>query len=140
MSDIFDGIGDLGDVKEPQSLPDGEYLLTLLSLSIGKSKKEGKYFEQSFLKALIGFAEHPDARIFNHIMMLPTMKVEEDFEKNRRNVKRFCDGFDISYDDLVDEAKYQTLKGLQTWAAVRERNDEEYGSQNQVSRFVRPAD
>jgi hypothetical protein len=122
---------DLGEVPDMTSLPDGsEANLKLTDIDVRVSKKTGG----KFIYALLDPFEEPNAKLINHVMMLPTEGDTDKAKNNRlRAVRDFYTAFGIPLSGSVDLREYI---GNTSWAILKEEEDAEYGSSNRVRRWV----
>ncbi len=119
------------DAKEPVAVEGGkEYLIRLLDITEGVDKNGHPY-----ALALLDIPQEPYSKMFNHFLNIPY----EGMEPKRLNevkwqIKVFKQAFKIA--DIKD---VEMVKGSQAWAILGDRDDEQYGKQNYVKKFVRPA-
>jgi hypothetical protein len=123
---------DLSDVKEPNAVEGGEYLVRIVDITEGIDKNGHPYFQ-----ALLDIPQEPYSKLFTHFVALPYEGVEEKrLNEIKWRIKIFFEAFDIDYSQPVN---YEEIKGLQAWAILSTSDDPTYGTQNSVKRFVRPA-
>jgi len=105
----------LGDVKEPEAVPEGIYDLRIVKFEEGESKK-GNPMTTVFIK--IEDAAYPNASIVRHWLMQPTSDTPSDQRQMRLlDTKRFLLAFGIPYehdsyntDDFIGATARCTLK------------------------------
>lgn len=118
------------DSQELKSVPEGEYQVRVLSAEVKASQKTGG----DYIMARLDIPSEPLSKEMNHVMMLPT---NSDTEKQRNNrslaIKNFFKAFGFS-----GKVNLPEMEGATAWAILREEEDEEYGMQNRVRRFVLP--
>ena len=119
---------DFSGVYEPETVPEGEYQLRVLSAEIKASQKTGG----DFIQLKLDIPANPKAKDVTHVMMLPTQK-DDPKQKNSRlsavqNFLKAC-GFDNVQN--IDE-----VIGAMAWAILTEEETTEYGKQNRIKRFV----
>lgn len=127
---------DLTNTTEPQSVPAGEYKLRILSAE----KPEDKFFIRVRLE-VIGPddpAKYARVKEISHFIHLP--KPEDDAKKTENKkmmVKRFLEAFDIPFDS--SGFNLDSFPGQEGWAILSEREDERYGTQNEIERLIKRA-
>ncbi len=79
----------------------------------------------------------PIYKDINKVFMLPT---ENDRPKQANNrklaIKNFCEAFGITLDPTREVADY--MIGAEGWAILREEDDPEFGTKNEIKAFVTP--
>lgn len=123
---------DLETIPEQHAVAAGEYQLILVSCEIKDQKPEkgtGKFIQASF-----EIADDPDAKIINHVMMLPASSDPERKKNNRlRAIGDFFKTFDIPSKGAVNLTAFEGNNG---WAILSVEDGGEYGEQNRVKRFI----
>lgn len=119
---------DFSGVYEPETVPEGEYQLRVLSTEIKTSTKTGG----DFIQIKLDIPSNPKAKDVTHVMMLPTQK-DDPKQKNSRlaavqNFLKAC-----GYDNVNN---INEVDGSMPWAILGEEETPEYGKQNRVKKFV----
>lgn len=131
VGDTILDLGDLSQVPELTTLPDGtEVELKIVSAEVKTSTNTGG----KFLSVLFDPIEHPNVKMINHVMMLPTPNDDEKKRNSRlRAIRSFYEAFNIPTSGTVD---LSTVIGNTGWAILREEDDTEYGKSNKIRRFI----
>lgn len=117
----------LNDVEDLHAVPDGEYLLTLIEAIVAPSKAGNDQIVATL--RLENDVNSKDIKIY---MGLPTPEDDEKVVANKkRRIKKFYDRFKIDY-----SAELKTGLGHQAWALLEYQDDEQWGPQNRVRRFI----
>jgi len=127
----------LNDVPDLNALEDGEYELRLTSAELRTvNNAASTYNGAQFILLKFDVPSEPNSKGITHTLFLPR-EVDDDKDRNARlrQLKAFCDAFDIDYTRGIDieELKNSAATG---WALLKMEDDPEYGEQNRIRRFV----
>ena len=119
------------DAKELEVVPDGEYELAVISAELAESKSKPGQQQIALSFSIQGVVNAPVVR---HWLQLPHAS-DDDATTNRKllRLKQFCDAFDYDASNGLDT---EDLTGLTGTALLSVENNEEYGDQNRIKRFV----
>ncbi len=121
---------DFSEVYEPETVPEGEYKLRVLSAEVRQQKPEKG--SGSFIQVKMDIPDAPKAKGVTHVMMLPTEQ-DDAKQKNSRlsNIQKFLKA--CGYDNVnnIDE-----VVGAAPWAILAEEESPGFGMQNRVKQFV----
>jgi hypothetical protein len=119
----------LQDVKDLRSVEPGEYKVRLIEVKQAVSKNLNDY-----IMARFSLPDVPDAKDFNHVMMLPDNSGDEKKSNARlRAIKSFMTAFG---QDVSGEIDLDKMAGAEGWALLIEEEDDTYGTQNRIKRFM----
>lgn len=122
----------VADTPDLVALEAGEYEVKVERAEIRTSQKTGG----NFIMLLLSVPAEPNAKLINHIMMLPTQDDDERKAQNRRRaIKEACQAFDV---EMTPPINVENFVGQSSFAILAEEEDAEYGTQNRVRRFVTP--
>ena len=122
----------LGDAKEPKAANEGEYLIRWVGTGGGVDKNGHPYIQSIF-----DIPSVPDAKSFTHFESLPYEGMEPKQLNNCKwRLKLLFEAFGIDHTKQID---FVICKGRQAWAILGVNEDDQYGKQNFVKKFVRPA-
>ena len=122
----------LGDAKEPKAAAEGEYLVRWLDTNEGIDKNG-----HSYIQAILDIPSEADAKTFTHFAGLPYEGMEPKTLNNCKwRLKQLFEAFGIDHSKQID---FVVCKGRQAWAILGVNDDEQYGRQNYIKKFVRPA-
>lgn len=129
MSDTtFVNIEGLDEAQELKSVPAGEYQVRVTDAKI-KTGEKGTY-----LMLVMDLPNEPLSKNINHVMMFPTPADDPKRANNRklaiRNALQACG---IPYTGGFNAAD---LIGSTPWALLTEEEDNEYGKQNRVKKWI----
>jgi|WetSurMetagenome_2_1015567.scaffolds.fasta_scaffold43474_4 hypothetical protein len=117
----------LADVEDLHAVSDGEYLLTLINCEIALSKSGNEQ-----IIATLRIDKDPNSKDIKYYMGLP---LDSDDEKQssdkKRRIKKFMDRLKIDY-----TADLKSGIGHQAWALLEAQDDEQWGPQNRIRRFI----
>ena len=122
----------LSDVPDEITVEPGEYQLVITKAE-QKQSKEGN----EMIAVYFNIIDQPDAQMIAHYFLLPTGKGDEKANSKLRRLKDFyvaC-GFDLAAP--IDTADF---KGTEVFAILKLEDNDEYGEQNRINRFVVPKD
>lgn len=130
------GLVDIGreleNVKEPSAVPaNTEAKLRIIRVSKGTDKNGLEY-----LQPLLEATEFPTSKDFTHFLHLPNQDGMSEKQKARVGwaFKEFCTAFGFDYTRPFDPE--DDWIGLEGWAILGQKNDEQYGPQNFVKKFL----
>lgn len=119
-----------GDSVEPKAQPAGEAKIRITSAVIGTDKNNHSYFLPRF-----EIPKEPYAKEFTKFFGLPH---EEMTEKQLNACKFNLDSFKKCFKIKKDKFSMDEVIGLEGWAILGLGEDEEYGEQNYIRRFISP--
>jgi hypothetical protein len=120
---------DFDDVVEPKAVPEGEYELRIVEVKQDTNKNGEPYILPRF--EIVG---EVGTKSVGRYMALPIASMDaEKLNKTKLGLKRFFDAMGIDASGGVD---LDALVGETVWAMLGLEEDEEYGEQNFVRRFV----
>ena len=120
----------LDDVPDLVVAEEGEHLLTVLNVAHHDSDKNGN----PFLMVLFSVGDAENTKTVSHFIGLPGGKDSKpEADDKLRRLGYFCDAFNISLP--IDVAEMEDKQGS---AILKISEDEEYGEQNKIRRFVAP--
>jgi hypothetical protein len=122
----------LGDAKEPKAVKEGEYLIRWLDTNEGLDKNGHAY-----LQPIFDIPQEPDSKSFTHFAGLPYEGMEpKALNSCKWGLKVLFDAFGVDHTRQID---FTVCKGRQAWAILGVSHNDQYGDQNFVKKFVRPA-
>lgn len=135
LIDYTDMQEDIQDAPEPEVLPKGtEVKARIVSVRTGVSdKNDCEYFSPVF-----EVPDQPMVKEFSSFFwVLDKEKLEpKAFQRSMYGFKNFAEAFGV---DLTRPFDPETdLVGLEGWLIVGTRNDDEYGEQNTVKKYIAP--
>lgn len=128
------------DIPDLAALPAGAHQLEVISAEVRKQKPEKG--SSNFLYLRLVPTEDPNAKDIGHTLMLPDANKDERENNNRlRRLKEFFQAFGVQlpleYDaDDNGCGRVETMTGLTGMAVLALEENEEYGEQNRVTRFL----
>lgn len=129
----------VGDVKELEIVEADEYLLRVAGCEYIKKEKDGNTYE--YLSLLFRIAEHPGTKLVRHTLWIPkpekglTLEQKEMNDNTKRKILTFAKAFELPMEDGNLNFDTKELEGSEGWGRLKIVEDEEYGKQNEVSRF-----
>ena len=121
----------LGNVSEPQALPEGEYKCRIISVRKGVDKNSLEYWQP-----LLEVCDEPDSKDFTHFLHIPNKS-----EMSPKQYKRVCYAlqefmlaFELDFSVAFDPT--QDWGGNEGWAILGVRRTDEYGDQNQIVKVI----
>jgi len=121
---------DLEEIPEPQPVPNGEYVLTVVQMILGKSKSSGA----PMYTAIMEIMDVADAQQVKYYMPLPVPEDDENQTKSKlRKVKKFAKACGLPMQGLV----MQDAEGCTLSAVLKEREFEGYLS-NEIKYLIAP--
>lgn len=138
-NDNFLDLAQLDAIPDQTILDDGsEHVVQIISAKIGESKPEAKTAGQSYLMVTYKAEDDPDSAPFNDVFMLPFNGLEkEKFNQRGRALRAFFKCFEFDYTsgwDIFTET--DQLKGLTGNVIVRVDDNDQYGEQNSVKKYL----
>jgi hypothetical protein len=124
----------LQDVKDLRSVEPGEYKVRLIEVKQAVSKNLNDY-----IMARFSLPDVPDAKDFNHIMMLPDNLAggsSGDEKKSTARLRAIKSFMTALGQDVSGEIDLDKMAGAEGWALLIEEEDEQYGTQNRIKRFM----
>lgn len=122
----------LGDAREPKAVKEGEYIIRWIDTNEGIDKNGHNY-----IQVLFDVPQEADSKTFTHFVGLPYPDMEpKKLNSSKWNLKLLFEAFGVDHTKQID---LTVCKGRQAWAILGVSNDEQYGDQNYVKKFVRPA-
>lgn len=127
MSFILDQ--DTTEAVELTTVPEGEYQIRFLAGEQKVSKKGAPMLQLRF-----DIPEDPTSKDLTHYMMLPTPDMDAK-QRNRRllDIRNLKAAFGLTDSQAMD---FDQLVGTLVWAVLAEEENEEFGMQNRIRRFV----
>jgi len=133
MEDFMSFLGQsFDDVFEPKSVPGGEYQLRILKAEVRKQKPEKGTAEFIQLRAEI--VGEPKAKEITHVIMMPT--AEDDIKAKNDKMSRQLVFLKACGLDPASVNNINEVEGCTFWAILDEKESEEYGTQNNIRKFV----
>jgi hypothetical protein len=138
MTTITQDVDRLDDAVELTNVKPGEYKLRYLGKNAGVDKNGNDYF-----LARLEIADDPYTKDLTYFIGLPG-QYDDAKQMNQKKVKiqDFCLAFGQQPPSTIIEFKALMesgdLVGMEAWAALTEKDNEEYGMQNEVKRFIKP--
>lgn len=124
---------DLTGVEERKAVEAGEYTLIVRSVEARNSESGHDYLVVRF-----AIADVPEAKMISHTIFLPSPGYDpERMYESKLQLKRFLDA--IGYQPEGSQINLEELQGLRCRAILAVREDDEYGVQNRIRRFVSSA-
>lgn len=124
---------DLDNAEEPKAVKAGEeYKLRILSVENGTDKNGLDYYMPRF-----EIVEHPASKDFTYFLHVPDKDKmnEKQLTRARWAMKNFLQCFGLSTGPTNPDDDWPGQEG---WAILGMREDEQYGEQNFVKKFVIP--
>ena len=123
---------DVSNAEEPKAVPGGEEYKIRISGAITNINKNGNpYFMPRF-----DIVDHPKAKDLTDYIALPYEGMsEKDRVKIEWKIKMFKSAFEIPLDGSIE---LDDLIGKEAWAILSLKEDEAYGEQNGVSKYIAP--
>jgi hypothetical protein len=121
---------DFSGVYEPETVPEGEYQVRVVSAEVRQQKPEKG--SGSFIQLKLDIPSAPKSKEITHVMMIPGEKDDAGQRNNRlANIQKFLKS--CGYDNVnnIDE-----VVGCQPWAILAEEETTDFGKQNRVKKFV----
>lgn len=141
MANFFDASAMAEEIQDAEDLkphPPGEVSVRIVEFVEGedgivRTNKKGHPF---ILPRLEIFGEDEAYKDFTHYVALPSNTYTEKKEKNRVNLnwRRFCEAFN---QDPLGQVDFLDMVGEDTEALIDVTEDEGYGEQNRIIRFIK---
>jgi len=119
-----------GDAVEPKAMPAGEYKIRIVSAVIDVDKNGNKYFLPRF-----EIPKEPFSKEFTRFFGLPR---EGLTEKQLNAVKFNLDAFKKCFKIKKEKFSIDEIVGLEGWVILGLGEDDEYGEQNYIKKFILP--
>jgi len=138
MQDDYLDLAQLDNIPEQVILEDGtEHEVQITFAELGASDLDRKTAGQKYLRVLYQATDVPDSKPFSDVFMLPFSGLDkETFNRRGRNLKTFFQCFDFEYQGWNIFEDTQDLVGLEGELVVRVEDDDMYGEQNQVKKYL----
>ncbi len=123
---------DVSSAEEPKVVPaDEEYKLRILDATIDRDKNDEPYLLPRF-----EVVDEPLAKDFTKFLRLPHDGLnEKQLARAQWNLKLFLEAFDLPTKGRLDP---EDLKGKVGWAILGIEDNEQYGEQNFIKKFIAP--
>lgn len=120
----------VNDVPDLQALPEGEeYELRILECEIKTSSKGNQGIQCRF-----DVPSEPNSKDITHWIGIPDASADEKKRNSAlRRIRDFCTCFGINTAGGIDLSDVQGRTG---WAILAIENDDTYGEQNRIKRFI----
>lgn len=123
----FLDLGDLSEVQELQTVPEGEYTLRIIALELRKKNN-------AYLFAKFAIEGESGTKPVQHTFMLPKPDDDPDTaDRRKRSIKHFYQAFGIPLTGPVYFSEYIGATGR---ALLSEEEDPEFGAQNRIRKFI----
>lgn len=123
---------DLNDAVEPKASSAGEHLVRLVDLTKDIDKNGHPY-----LLARLDLPKEPTAKDFTQFLGLPYQgQDEKQANQAKWRLKSFSEAFGIDF-GVINSA--DEVKGRTAWAILGVGETDEYGEQNYIKKYVKPA-
>jgi len=129
LLDIGEGVA---DAPEPKTVPaDTEYKLRIIDCRQELDKNEEPYILPRF-----EVVDEPLAKDFTKFLRLPHEGLDEKGKVRARSALRiFLEAFSLPTSGQID---LEDMKGKTGWGILGIEDNEQYGEQNYVKKFVQP--
>lgn len=123
----------LNDAVEPQTVGEGQYTVRVTDRAVANPDK-------SFIRVMLSIEN--SGREFPAPISHPIFCPKEDddkvkFNNKLRSIKTFCKAFGITFETgTMEELANLIEPGMEATALLTEEDDEKYGPQNKVRRFI----
>lgn len=120
----------LDDAVEPTVLDgDQEYKIRVIDCKVDTNKNDMPYMLPRFEAV-----DEPTAKEFTKYLALPHPSMDEKkLNSTKLALRRFFEAFGIDPTGPIDT---ESMVGLEGWAILGIENNEQYGDQNYIKRFV----
>ena len=130
--DRLDNAVDLTTVKP------GEHKVRYLGKNSGTDKNGNPYFQ-----ARLEISGDPYTKDFTYFLGMPSQYDEaKQMNQKKTKIKDFCLAFGVQPPATLAEfnalMESGDLVGMEAWAVLNEKDNDEYGMQNEVKRFIKP--
>ena len=123
-------IPDYEDISPPKVLPEDtecEVRITRVDTAFDKNG-------EPYMLVYFEVVDEPEVKDFTHFVRLPHKNLDQKRLHNCKwRLKEFCTAFDIPHPIETED-----LPGSTGWVILRVKDDEVYGEQNAIKRFVLP--
>ncbi len=122
---------DTSDAVEPKAEPAGEHKIRVIGADNGIDKNQHPYFLPRF-----EIPEKPTSKDFTKFHTLPYDGMsEKDLERAKWNLDQFKKCFGLPSEGRLNVSE---MIGLEGWAILGMKEDQEYGEQNYVRKYIAP--
>jgi hypothetical protein len=123
----------LNDAKEPKAVEaDKEYIIRWVDTNEGIDKNGHAY-----IQVILDVPQESDAKSFTHFVGLPYEGMEPKQLNNCKwRLKLLLEAFGVDHTRPIN---LDECKGRQAWAILGVSEDDQYGKQNFVKKYIRPA-
>ena len=125
---------DLPNAPEPKAVKAGEERkLRILSVDSGTDKNGLDYYMPRF-----EITDEPTSKDFTYFLHVPNKEKmnEKQLTRARWAMKTFCECFELPLDRPVNPE--DDWPGNEGWAILGMKEDEQYGEQNFIKKFITP--
>jgi len=139
MSSFLEGI-DFDNIEAPSAVPgDSEYKLRIVDVKTDLSTANGLPLDKngnSYLLPRFEIVGEPTAKEFTRYMAIPSTNMD-DKKRNSAGylLKQFLAAFSLNVSAVADP---QDLIGAEGWAILGMENNDQYGEQNFIKKFIAP--
>lgn len=138
MVEITQNPDRLDDVVDLTTVKPGEHKVRFLGTNCGVDKNGNDYFQ-----ARLEVSGEPYTKDFTYFLGLPGQYDEaKQMNAKKMKIKNFCQAFGLNAPSTIAEFKSLMadgdLVGMEAWAVLTEKDNDEYGMQNEVKKFMRP--
>ena len=139
MTEISNDPNRLDDAVELGTVPNGtECKVRFLSFNKGVNKNGGDYYQ-----ARLEVADDPYIKDFTYYLGLPGQYDDaKTLNRTKLKLRDFCLAFGVqppaTIEDFCSLIESGDLVGTEAWAVLNEKEDETYGMQNEVRKFIKP--
>jgi len=122
----------LGDAQEPKAVPaDEEYKIRILTCRSDNDKNGDPY-----LLPMFEIPDQPTSKGFTKFLRVPHQDLDaKQLNSAKWTMKMFLEAFGMDPGRPFDP---EELSGKEGWAILGVSDDEEYGEQNYVKKFIAP--
>uniref|UniRef100_A0A6M3JZL9 Uncharacterized protein n=1 Tax=viral metagenome TaxID=1070528 RepID=A0A6M3JZL9_9ZZZZ len=121
---------DTSDAVEPKAVPAGELQVRILSGVIAINKNGNPYFQPRF-----DIPSEPTSKDFTDYLGLPFPEMDE---KQLNQAKFKLDSFKRCFGIKKKKFTMDEIIGLTGWAILGLKEDQEYGEQNTIRKYILP--
>ena len=132
MGSLLDIGDDIADAPEPKAIPAGEESkLRILDVRQDLNKNQEPYIMPRF-----DIADQPLSKDFSHYLPQVFEGMDEkDAVRARSNMRKFLECFGLPTSGQID---LEDAKGKTGWAILGLKEDDTYGEQNTIRKFIAP--
>jgi len=124
---------DLGSAREPKAVDaDKEYIVRWVDANEGLDKNGHTY-----IQVVLDVPQEADSKTFTQFVGLPYQGMEpKALNASKWRLKILLEAFGIDHTKPIN---LDECKGRQAWAILGVSDDDQYGRQNYVKKYIRPA-